>query len=96
MTYEHHCLTPNKFLLEILQIFKSSFLFRLLNASQIIVSQSGYDIAMIKVNGVIDMKIYRPICLPDNGWLVYLLFVSLNFPSPQDNDFLGRMTVVTG
>ena len=31
------------------------------------ISNSGYDLALIKVDGVIDTNIYNPVCLPDTG-----------------------------
>ena len=62
-------------------------------AAEILISNSGYDLALIKVDGIIDTNIYTPVCLPDTGrenikHLIYKLFLG--------DDFRGVDTVVTG
>ena len=43
------------------------FLIRSFKATEIVIAKSGEDIAMIKVDGVLDTNVYTPICLPDKG-----------------------------
>ena len=40
---------------------------RLLRVKEIRISDTGYDLAMIKVDGEIDTSIYTPVCLPEAG-----------------------------
>jgi len=38
---------------------------KIFKAAEIVIAKSGDDIAMIKVDGVLDTNVYTPICLPD-------------------------------
>ena len=42
-------------------------MYRALGVKEIIISDTGDDLALIKVDGDIDTSIYTPVCLPETG-----------------------------
>ena len=67
---------------------------RVYQASEIVLHTNGPDLALIKVDKIIDTTVYTPICLPEAGILVskeehFIIVVA-------GDDFRGMDTVVTG